>query len=63
MAEPSIAIETQSKTVATETNPSKTLRTNDTFEVDPEEYDEDEASSNKKSEDEGKKESMATSKE
>ena len=44
------------------TGPSETLDTKDTFEEDPEEYDEDEASSNEESEDEGKKESMAANK-
>ena len=62
MAEPSVATETQSKTIAIEIDPFETLDTKDTFEEDPEENDEDEASNNEESKEEGKKESVATSK-
>ena len=55
MVEPSVATETQSKTVATQTDPSETLATKDTFKECPEEYDEDEASSNKETKDEGRR--------
>ena len=49
--------------VAIEIDPSETLATKDTFEEDPEEYNDDEVWSNKETEGKGKKESTTTIKE